>query len=126
MMRSVLGQAAIVGVGVAAAVLIIRAQFGAEPLHIQLLAVLAAGLGLGAVQLVLSRRLLRANRLSPRVKEPPPPLNLPERPATRNEGDGGWTGLATPPRLLADTPPPDAISADAHQEDVASTPPPQS
>jgi hypothetical protein len=118
-MRSVLGQAAIVGVGVAAAVLIIRAEFGAEPLHVQLLAVLCAGLVLGGFQLVLGRRLLRANRLSPRPKDPPASLVLSEqRPAFRNEGDAGWTGLATPPRPSADNPPADTTPAEAQPSDA--------
>jgi hypothetical protein len=101
-MRSVLGQGTIVGVGVGAAVLIIRGTLSAAPLHVQLLAVLCAGIILAAFQLALGRRLGRPRRLAasreplaPALPAPVPPAASQLTPAeTLDERDRDWTGLA--------------------------------
>jgi hypothetical protein len=96
-MRSTIGQAGIIGLGVAAAALIIRSTLGASPLHIQLLAVLGAGIVLALVQLALGRSLSRPRRLTAtRPPLAPAPAARPRTPEPLADRDSGWTGLAAP------------------------------
>jgi hypothetical protein len=105
-MRSAVAETLVVGVGVAAAVIIIRSLLGDEPIYLQLLAVLGAGLVLGLLQFAIGRRRPRRWRQSPadrerRRPEAPPP----QAPAAFDEHSHAWTGLSAPAALIADTPP---------------------
>lgn len=108
-MRSVFGQGVIVGVGVGAAAVIIRAMFSAAPLHVQLLAVLGAGCVLAGIQFTLSRRLARPKRLpasrEPASRPPAAPPTLHPSHTAPIDRDTGWTGLAVAPSLPAPLPP---------------------
>jgi hypothetical protein len=96
-MRNARSEAVIVGVGVGVAVVIIRALIGDQPIYMQLLAVLFAGMILGGFQLALGRR------RSPRRRSPPEPAAPAADPPRRlhqavslDDRSPAWTGLAAP------------------------------
>lgn len=97
-MRSALIDAVIVGVGVGVAVLIIRALIGEQPLHIQMLAVLFAGMILSGFQLALSRRRRprrpRRQASQTAVQTIAQPQASPRRAPQIDDRSPAWTGLA--------------------------------
>ncbi|HWQ16018.1 MAG TPA: hypothetical protein VNL77_24675 [Roseiflexaceae bacterium] len=121
-MRSARGEAVIVGVGIGAAVLIIRALIGHEPIAIQLLAVFFAGLILGGFQLALGRR-RRPRRRWPAPDPPVPrPEDAPRQPppaAPLDDRSPAWTGLAAPLPAAPDPQAPAGGSAPALAEQPA-------
>jgi hypothetical protein len=97
-MRSAVSEAMIIGVSIGAVVLVVRAVFGDEPLHVQLLAVLFASLVLGGFQLALGRRHPRARRLASTAPPPSPaPVAVRHTSRTLDDRSHVWTGLAAPP-----------------------------
>jgi hypothetical protein len=125
-MRSAVAETLIVGVGVAAAVVIIRSLLGDEPIYMQLLAVLCAGMLLGVLQLALGRRRPRRWRQTApdrqrRATDTPPPI----APPAFDEHSHAWTGLSAPAALIADASPVPKSLAAHHAEAEPSEPQPQ-
>ncbi|NWG21298.1 MAG: hypothetical protein HXY39_13370 [Chloroflexi bacterium] len=86
-MRSVLREAVIIGVGIAVAVLLIHRSLSDVSPRLELAALFAAGIALGAIQPILSRRrTLRRRRARPQPLLPPEPV----------QAHPAWTGLHPP------------------------------
>ncbi|MFO7167093.1 MAG: hypothetical protein DIU80_003605 [Chloroflexota bacterium] len=94
-MRSALVEAILVGIGVAAAAMVLRAQLGDAPLYTQLMALLSAGVLLGIFQLALGFRRFRGVRRTP-PRRRPPDETPPAPPAAPDDSDHTWTGLMAP------------------------------
>ena len=103
-MRSAIIETLIIGAGVGAAVLTIRALSGSAPVALQLLFVAVAGVLLGVLQLTLSRRRRRGKRVerAVAVRQPDP---QPRRAPPIDDSSNTWTGLASTPLVTQDEEP---------------------
>jgi hypothetical protein len=126
-MRSAVAETLIVGVGVAAAVVIIRSLLGDEPIYVQLLAVLCAGLVLGVLQLAIGRRRPRRWRQSTADRERRAPDVSPQQaPPAFDEHSHAWTGLSAPAALIADSSPiPKSLAAHRAEAEPGATDTPE-
>jgi len=87
-MRSVLRETVIIGVGIAVAVLLIHGLLSDVSPRLELAALFATGIALGAIQPILSRRRrgVRRRRARPQPLLPPEPV----------QAHPAWTGLHPP------------------------------